>query len=331
MRKTNVNLHMERSRILLTIVAFSLISLFLNFFLMKSSDSAFAQLNSLWRSDYNYSATMKNPIGRDDYYRINAGIYFSLSANAETSLNAEIVMQALKSEYSKQVYWNAEKLSTYGVAISEGIAKANSLKSGDKLYSKRIVDDKVCEYTIEQIFPEVSSVRVSEHKNYSSGIIVMGYDRLYIENISHTVLIFTNEPVNELFENFSDMPTDIIYRDDEIAFVSKTLMPYIVTFAVLSVLCTIGLVLFLTKQLSYNFSRLVVLGFQKKQLDAAYIRNVIGIGFLSVLLVSCTTLMAGSKVGIYFNEVFFLLVISFIELATLIITSTLSLRRLWRK
>lgn len=331
MKYTSVNLHTEYKRTLLTIVLFSLLSLFLNFLILISLNSDFAQLNSLWCSDYIYSATMKEPVGQDDYYQLNAGICFSLSANAETSLNADVVMQPFKSEYSEQVYWNADQLSTYGLAISKGIAKENDLDIGDKLYSKRVIDGEICEYTVEQIVPEVSNVRVTKQKNYSNGIIIMGYDNVYIDNISKSALVFTKEPIDSLAGKFADMPVNIIYRDNEIFAVCKRLLPYVGIYTLLSAVCTVGLVLFLTKNIKYNFRRLIVLGFSKRELNRAYNRNIGGLGILSIMCVFLTTMIVLCWMKIYQNEVFLLGTISFIDFVTLIITAALSRRRLWRK
>ncbi len=314
----------------LAIVVFSLISLFLSFILLKSSGSDLAHLNSLWQSNYTYSAVMNKSVGQDDYYQFSAGISFSLSTNVSSSLNADIVMQTIESEYSESVYWNARELSTYGVAISASIAEENGIAVGDKLYSKRVVDSEICEYTVEQILPEISTVRVSEQKNYSNGIIIMGYDRLYTDNISHSVLVFTKEPINELMEDFSDMPQNIIYRDDELVLVSLDIFPYIITFVLLAAIITIGLVMFLTKSITYNFRRLAALGFSKKLLDKAYIRNISGAGLCSIFLVFLVSIVALYREDIY-PQIILVLVVLGSEFITLIIANAISLRRLWRR
>ena len=314
----------------LAIVVFSLISLFLSFFLLKSSGSGLAHLNSLWHSNYTYSAVMNKSVGQDDYYQFNAGISFSLSTNVAASLNADIVMQIIESEYSENVYWNARRLSTYGVAISAGIAKENGIEIGDKLYSKRVVDSEICEYTVEQILPEISTVRVSAQKNYSNGFIIMGYDRLYTDNISYNVLVFTKEPTNELIEDFSDMPQNIIYRDDEMVLVSWDIFSYMITFVLLAVLITIGLVVFLTKSTIYNFRRLATLGFSKKLLDKAYIRNISGAGLCSIFLVFLVSIEALCREDIY-PQIILVLAVLGSEFITLIIANAVSLRRLWRR
>ena len=47
-------------------------------------------------------------------------------------------------------------------------------------------------------------------------VIIMGYDERYTANISYSCIIFTNEPIEVVAEVCSKMPTDMLYREDEI-------------------------------------------------------------------------------------------------------------------
>ena len=184
--RNRIALHAEPRKTIIASLAFTLISFFLMLILILSVNKDAIQLNSLLQSDYDYSVTMQDTVRKDDYYQFNAGIEFTLSDDANTSLNADIVMQSKDSLYTDMVSWNAEPLSTNGVAVSENVAKSNNLHIGDKLYSKHIVNGDSCEYTIEQLLPEAVSVRVTNGMNHSDGIIIMGYDERYIENITHS-------------------------------------------------------------------------------------------------------------------------------------------------
>ena len=194
--RNRIALHAEPRKTIIASLAFTLISFFLMLILILSVNKDAIQLNSLLQSDYDYSVTMQDTVRKDDYYQFNAGIEFTLSADANTSLNANIVMQSKDSLYTDMVSWNAEPLSTNGVAVSENVAKSNNLHIGDKLYSKHIVNGESCEYVIEQLLPEAVSVRVTNDMNHSDGIIIMGYDERYIENITHSNIVFTKESIN---------------------------------------------------------------------------------------------------------------------------------------
>ena len=331
MKKNRVALHIEPQKSAFVILIFTITSLLLNLFLIISVNRDCVQLNSLLQSDYDYSVTTQESVLENDYYQFKAGIGFALSADSETSLNVDIVMQSGKSIYTDLVYWSTGTLSTYGVAVSRNLAKSYGLHSGDKLYSKHIVNGAICEYSIEQIIPEVVNTRVAQGKSYNNGVIIMGYDEQYIENITHNSIAFTKVSIDELSEKCSGMPENIIYREDEISAIFQNIIPYLAIFGVLSAAIVILAVSLLTKYVSHNFRRLIMLGFEKKRLNKSYFCLVCGLGFLSIatsLALSSGTFLL---VEISMVKIFFLIFIPLIELITLLIISIISNKRLWRK
>lgn len=332
MKNICINLHVDKKRTLFIIVVFFFFSFMINIFIIIFTNADFAQLNSLWHSDYVYSAITQQPVMQDDYYKFDAGISFELSSNAKTSLNVDIVMQSLESEYTDSVYWNVNKLDIYDIAISKNIAKAYGLSIGDKLYSKNVVDGKVYEYVIDQILPEITSVRVMKEKNYSSnGIIIMGYDKQYINNITHYSIIFTKKSIEEMSLNISEMPENIIHRSDEIIIVCKKLLPYLLLFIMLSVLLTIGLVLFLVRYIKYNYKRLILLGFRKKELNKSYNMLICGTGAVSIVIVFFVSLFIFRFIGLCLFEAAFFSIIMLAEIVTLFLAAHFSKRQLWEK
>lgn len=321
---------MDRRKAFFIIVLFSLIAFLLCLFAALSLNSYLAQLRALWHSNYVYSANIHQTIGKDNYYQFNAGISFSLSSNAKTGLNADILMQSDDSEYTNMVYWNADKLGPFSIAISKGLARANGLDIGDKLYSKHTVNGKICEYTIEQILPEMSSSRNLEQKNYGTGIIIMGYDSQYVTNISNTVIAYTNQPIEDLSRKYAVSPENIQYKEDEIFSICRTLIPYAMVFVLLLVLNIVGLVAFLTKDIVHNFKRLAILGFSSKELNKSYCSLIRRWGCFSIsisVIISSVTLYLESVFEI---SVAFLLLITFIELVTLLIAVAFFKSQLWR-
>lgn len=145
MKNNHVNLHMNRKRALIMMLFFALALIIQNIITIVCVDSDCAQLYSLWKSKYNFSAIAQNPILCDDYYDFDAGINFSLSPDADTKLDADILMQPMNSRYTDLVSWNTDNLNTHGIAITEGIARANNLNVKDKVYSKHIVDGVIKE------------------------------------------------------------------------------------------------------------------------------------------------------------------------------------------
>lgn len=248
----------------LVMLFFALALVFIGVLAILSIGKNLAQISSLLRSDYEYSVTMRDPILQDDYYQFEAGISYSLSRESQTSLNAEILMQTGDSLYTTSVDWNAEQLSKYGVAISDGMARRYGLKLGDLLYSKHIVDGTIHEYTIEQILPEVSNIKSFARNSFSEGLIIMGYDDQYAENIVHTTRVYTKTPIDQLSSSASDMPVNIVYRTDEIAVVVRTLTPYLLAFLLLSIMASYGAVYFTNREVRHNMKRLIMPGFANR-------------------------------------------------------------------
>ena len=327
--RNRIALHAEPKKTLIASLAFTLISFFLMLILILSVNKDAIQLNSLLQSDYDYSVMMQDTVRKDDYYQFNAGIEFTLSADANTSLNADIVMQSKDSLYTDMVSWNTEPLSTNGVAVSENVAKSNNLHIGDKLYSKHIVNGESCEYVIEQLLPEAVSVRVTNDTNHSEGIIIMGYDERYIENITHSSIVFTKESINDLSTIGS--LENIVYRDDEIMSSLRSIIPYLTVLSVISIVTTVALTVLLTKSVSSNFKRLITLGFDRKQLNKAYYRLVHIAGIIAII----ASLVLSGIVFLFIKfsivKLLILLLIPFIEIITLLIASNISNKRLWRK
>ena len=327
--KNRIILHTEPKKAVITSLAFILISLLIMLTFVLSINKDVIRLNFLVHSKYDYSATMQDTILKDDYYKFNASIEFALSTDAQIGLNADIIMQSQDSEYTDIIYWKADTISSKGIAISKNLAKRYGLNLGDKLYSKHIVNGENCEYSIEQILPEAVNVRESESISHSDGIIIMGYDEQYIENITYSSIVFTKNSINELSESGS--PKNIVYREDEIIASLKNIIPYLIVLCIVSILITMILVSLLNKYVSYNFKRLVMLGFDKKKMNKAYYRLVYSVGFISIIVslaLSCT-------VFIYINfsvmKLLSMMLIMLIEIITLLITSCISNKKLWRK
>ncbi|WP_028521594.1 hypothetical protein [Ruminococcus flavefaciens] len=327
--RNRIALHAEQRKTIITSLAFSLISFFLMLILILSVNKDAIRLNSLLLSDYDYSVTMQDTVQKDDYYQFNAGIEFTLSANANTSLNADIVMQSKDSLYTDMVSWNAEPLGTNGVAVSENVAKSNNLHIGDKLYSKHIVNGESCEYVIEQLLPEAVGIMATNGMDHSDGIIIMGYDERYIENITHSSILFTKDPINELSAIGS--LENIVYRDDEIMLSLRSIIPYLVVLSIVSIVTSVAFTILLTKSVSSNFRRLIILGFDRKQLNKAYYRLVRGTGIISIIASFAFSGIVFLFVNYNAVKLLILLLIPFIEIITLLIASNISNKRLWRK
>ena len=322
---------MERKKTLLLAASFSLLLLLTIVASFLTTRALLGQLNSLIRSKYEYSATAGGPVGEDDYLQYDAGISFALTKDSAFGVNAEIVMRSGSSKYTGNVCWNTDDLGPRDLAISKDLARVYGLKEGDHLYSKHPVDGELYEYTVCQLLPELVSVRYDGRHAIRDGVIVMGYDQQYEDNISHTAVLFTKTPIDDLAGSISGMPNNLLYRSDEIAGALKAAAPYLIVFFILSLLLTIGLVYFCTKTVSYNFKRLVRLGTGEKKLSLSYSRAVYGVGLLSLC---CTYLVAAvilSIAGWCRTAAVCVAVMCLGDLLTLVCAATASRKQLWRK
>lgn len=296
MKTVKIKLHLRRKSAIICVAAFMATFLLISLVVSISVGADLSQLNALIHSKYEYSATAQSSTLDNTYLQYTAGISFTMAEDSQTRLNVEVLMQTESSEYTDTIYWNSGKLSKNRIAMSSGIAKRHGLKLGDVVYSKHIVDGTMCEYTIEALVPDISAARIEDNGTYYDGIIIMGYDERYANNISHYSIIFTKESIESVAEKCSEMPTDILYRDNEIFTIAKKIAPYLIIFVSVVVACVVGVVLFLTKALMYNFKRLAMLGAEFKPLNRAYYAISAGVGILLMLLSGIISIIIFARV-----------------------------------
>ena len=331
MKNNRIDLHAEPRMIMLVALLFTLVSLFLTSFLMISVNDDCIQLYSLFQSDYDYSAITTDLVDEHGFYQFDAGMDFILSTDADKSLNADIIMQSNAPVQQNQVCWDTDTLSTYGIAVSRNLANANDIQIGDRLYSKHIVNGELCEYTVEQILPETMRVRESEDKKYRKGIIIMGYDAQYIENVTYGCVVFSNHPFNEFAAKCTSTPDKILYKEDELQISLLRMLPYLVIMGLISIGATVLCVYLLHKQVSYNFRRLAMLGFEKKLLNRSLKRSITGVTVLSVII----SLLCSSWIFIIVVvsplKILLISLIHMLELVTTLIAARIYTKQLWRK
>ena len=151
----------------------------------------------------------------------------------------------------------------------------------------------------------------------------------YIENITHSSIVFTKDSINDLSAIGS--PENIVYRDDEIISSLRSIIPYLTVLSVISIVITLSFTILLTKSVSSNFRRLIILGFDRKQLNTAFYRLIRGTGSISIIASFALSGIVFLFVNFTAVKLLVLLLIPFIEIITLLIASNISNKRLWRK
>lgn len=330
MKKLSINLHIDYKKVLCVMLLFSLISIVINGILGLAINENLVELKALLKSDYTYSVITHKSLGVDDYYQFNASISFSTLPEDATSLNAEVLMQSESSNYTDSVYWNGESLSETGVAVSRGLAQRYGLHLGDSLFSKHNVDSEIHEYSIEEILPDVTHSRITKQNSFNSGIIIMGYDKKYVDNITHTWVAFTSKTIEGISDDDAVEPEGIIYRDDEISSTAIALLPYFVIFTLVCVLGVSLILLVLSKDCSYNFRRLIALGFEKRKLNRAYYKLTRGLGIANIMIATLISAGIFTLLGICSLGFIILCWDVLVEIIVLLLLSTGLKRRLWR-
>lgn len=328
--KTVANiLHTNRKKVLAALTIQIVVTCLFHFLLVFSIDEFAIQLDNVLHSKYLFSAVSEEVQLPNTYYRFDAGICFSNKTDAQTNINADIVMQNGKGEYTDLVYWNSGKLSKYGIAISENIAHKYHIREGDVLYSKHIVTGAMVEYTVEQIVPSTVYIRSEGTELFNIGVIIIGFDQEYYSYLKHDCLLYTEIPVEQIGE-YAGGISDIVYREQEIRSCFRKILPFCLLYLSLCCVALIILANLQIKDIICNYKRLLMLGFEKKILVRTYfwvyVRNSIGAIILSVALSLATTSLFFEK-----TKVGWLLILSFglVECIVVSLTALRLNRKVW--
>ena len=298
--------------------------------LILSSNNLFTEIDTLFNSKYEYSVVMKSPVGHDNFYQYDATIRFTLNSDSESALKADVIMQSEPIQYGDLVFWSANPLGNHEIAITQSIASANKLNVGDVLYSKHIVDSNVYEYTIKQIVPNAVSVRYEKDAVRNDGVIIMGYDPIYEENISHNVIVFTNEPISVLTDNGQLSAVKMLYRDDELLYAIRESIPYALFFLALGIVGSIIFVFVLVREIVVNFRRYVSLGYPPGIINSSYNRRILLFGCIVELgfIIVNSILVVTKMICLPFT--IFLISANLIETIVIITTACIIKKSLWR-
>ena len=330
LKESSVNLHSNSRLTLIVTASYVMLSFLIVAIVMTVGNTNLGRLITLNKCNYQYSATMGKSNGKDEYYLFEAGIGFTSSKESNRGINAEILMQVAESDYTDSVNWNANNLSIYEIAISEDLARKYGLKVGSALYARHIVDGNLYEYTVTQLLPYFPGTGISGTNSYSDGVIIMGYDSKYEQNISHTTIFFTNELINDLISEYSEVPVNIVYRDDLIASTKEKLVPYLILLGVLGIVITLAFIYVLLHVIICDYKRLIMLGFRKRDLDMAFcIYTFLPFTFSSLCIV---VLSVGLIYVLDFcrEALWFSVVLLLVELITFVGASFMAMWRVWR-
>ena len=330
-KESHIDLHTRWQKVLVIVGLFALLSFTVSLGLVIPTRTNFSELKALLNSRYLYSATLRSPIGIDDYFLFDeTSIDFMTSPNSKTTINADVVMQSRASNYSNIICWNAELLNIHEIAISSDYARVNGLKLGDKLYSKHVVDGQTYEYTIQQLLPDVIKLRVPETKDYTQALIIMGFDETYLDQVKHSTIVFSDNTIYDLERQAQSNASRVRYRDDEINTIVMDLLPYVVCGVLISAVLTALLILFLNSEIKHNISRFMTLGFTKASINYAFNRFMYGWCFLGILIANTVALVVLSLIGFSMVQMLPIIITCITEIIIMIVTIPCIRRKAWR-
>ena len=331
MNRAGIDMHQNQRKTFVLIIVLTLALLFSLLILISSQKDEISHLGALRGSTYLFSGKTQECIGQDEYYFFDAGIAFTRSLESETSINADVIMQSSVSDYTESVKWNAVPLGVHEVAITENIARINGLKVGNEIFSKHIVSGSIIAYTIRQVLPEASRVRITEKREFTNGIIIMGYDSLYINHITHSILAFSSEPLDVFSQKYLQTPHSITYRADEIKLLLRQVLPALCIVAGCSAFFTILFVILFAKDVQHYYRRLIMLGFAKQLLITAYRKYLYGAIGISLILYAALSSVILYYLGCGYTGVIIVLCTVVIDILAMLIGSIVCQKQAWRE
>jgi hypothetical protein len=186
------------------------------------------------------------------------------------------------------------------------------------------------EYTVTQLLPYFPGTGISNAFSYSDGVIVMGYDSRYEQNISHTTVFFTNESITDLADKYSETPVNIVYRDDMIATTKGKLLPHLILLVFFGIVLTVVFVYTLLQAVVCDYKRLIMLGFRKRDLNMAF-NAYSSLPFVCSTLCTATLLVCLIHLLDFCREaIWFEVVLLIVESLTYIGASYIAKRQVWR-
>lgn len=260
--------YIDNKRLGIGIFGIFLLLLLMGIYITISMRNDFDQLTSLIRSNYDYSSITQHIYGQDEYYYFENGISFSTSEDTQSGLNADVIMQTEDSKYTDLVNWNTNKLNINEVAISKGLARNCHLKAGDHVWLKSVIDGDIHEYTIRSILPGIKGIRITGEKIFTDGVIVMGFDKTYVDNVSHLNVVFAKNG------DSSKSESNVVYRKDEIKKVLKSMVPLLVIHILLSVSLVIVINKLITDEIRFNFNRMMMIGLDRSLINKSFNRTI---------------------------------------------------------
>jgi hypothetical protein len=291
--------------IIITICVFTVM-----IFLTSESLVSLERYNSFLSSrNYNYSIEIDKDIEQDTYAYYNKTITFTHN----NKLINSVVLMDTQGQHTENDLLNGFDLSLeeYEVAISANIASINNLKVGSIIQSKSKITNKLNDYKVIRILPDIYGIDENDNDR-SKGIIITGKSDEYLNNIDVNYIYFYNTDssiINSKGANIVGKLNDIEVTK------SKVFGMYALELAIVLIISLVISILYNIVILSFN--KLIYL--KRKEFGVSNLYNQIKIDLLVYSLsVSLITLIVFTISSIFVR---FSLALMLIEIIPFIVVS----------
>jgi hypothetical protein len=291
--------------IIITICVFTVM-----IFLTSESLVSLERYNSFLSSrNYNYSIEIDKDIEQDTYAYYNKTITFTHN----NKLINSVVLMDTQGQHTENDLLNGFDLSLeeYEVAISANIASINNLKVGSIIQSKSKITNKLNDYKVIRILPDLYGIDENDNDR-SKGIIITGKSDEYLNNIDVNYIYFYNTDSSLI----NSKGANIVGKLNNIEVTkSKVFGMYALELAIVLIVSLVISVLFNIVILSFN--KLIYL--KRKEFGVSNLYNQIKIDLLVYSLsVSLITLIVFTISSIFVR---FSLALMLIEIIPFIVVS----------
>lgn len=153
------------------------------------SERVYRQLEFYRSADYEYVFETQQSVKQNDYLNCSS-VTFYPNCDLSGSLNVECFMVMDGSEYQSASPFPLQKeLGSREIAITYNVAQQYGFREGSVVYSKHNIISHIEEYTVAEILPICYGILRAD-QNLNRGVIVMGYDEMYVNNTNYSHIGF---------------------------------------------------------------------------------------------------------------------------------------------
>lgn len=284
----------------------------------------YRQINFNNSSKYDYVALSGSEYNRNDYY------YYGTDARFYTENDKKIsafILMELNSIYDNESLINENNivkgkyalLKENEVGISYNIAKKFNLSVGDNIYFYNISLNQNIKNKIKYIFQSSYGLYdIDVNNNY--GIILIGFNKSYYDNIKAQVLVFLSKNTinsNKILNYFE------IYKKNTNYFSISFYIIFLMFF--ISVLYIFLYIIFIRKNKSKRYESLIILGCEKKIIRIKVLKDFIFFSILSFVFLFFVII-----INMMFNGLISFFTLSVILAILLIPTFSISILEIMR-